>query len=176
MSDLEPNPPDTERVTPTPPRPPVKKSSRSTSIALVAALLYAVAGLAFAGGRLTAPAAASSGLTFQGGPNRFPLGSPGPGGGPVRALGGTLRGEVTAITSDSITIKLADGSSMTVALSADTTYHSSVPASPSEVTVGSTVAVQPGTIDAQPGASFDPQAGPGGFNFGPASDVTVVAD
>ena len=95
----------------------------------------------------------------------------------MRALGGgTLSGEVTALTGDSITIKLDDGSSVTVPLTAATTYHSSIPASSSDVSVGSTVAVQPGAIDAQPGASFDPQAGPGGLNFGPASDVTVVAD
>jgi hypothetical protein len=42
--------------------------------------------------------------------------------------------------------------------------------------VGSQVAVEPGQFDVQPGASFAPGSGPANLSFGPAQDVTVVAN
>ena len=159
---------------PPPPRAARKQSSALTWLLVIAALV-AVGGIAFAGGRLTAPAA-NNGNGF---PNGFPNATFQPGGGGLvnRGLGGTtLRGEVTAVSSDSITIKLANGSSVTVPLDAQTTYRQATSGSASDVTVGSQVAVEPGQVNIQPGASFAPGASPGNFTFGPATDVTVVSN
>jgi hypothetical protein len=95
-----------------------------------------------------------------------------------RGLGGgiTLRGEVMALSVDSMTIELENGASVTVPLDDETTYHTATPASAIDVIVGSTVTVQPTDTDVQPGASLDPRAGPPGLNFGPATDVTIVDD
>jgi hypothetical protein len=164
---------------------PKASSGRGTSLLLVLAATIAVGGIAFAAGRLTAPAAtASSGRPgngqFPGGNlpgGAFPsgdLGFPGRGGG----LGGvSLQGTVTAISADSITLELASGSTMTIPLDADTAFHASTAATAADVTVGSQVTVNPGTRVADPGASPDPNASPGpgtGLSFGPATDVTVT--
>jgi hypothetical protein len=168
---------------PTTPTRPARSRNRAGSVALVVAALVAVGGLAFAGGRLTAPASAATpggGNGFRGGGN-FPyasFGANGPGAGAFR--GGaelrsvSLRGQVTAISADSITIKLDDGTSVTVPLDNQTTYHDSTAGSESDVTVGSTVDVEPGTTNFAPGASFTPGGGTGALSFGPAVDVTVV--
>ena len=173
----------TDEAPPPPSQPvrPARKSNSSLTWLLAIAALVAVGGIAFAGGRLTAPAS-TSGNGFPGGngfPNGFPNASFQPGGGGLvnRGLGGTtLRGEVTAVSSDSITIKLENGSSVTVPLDDQTTYHSASAGSATDVTVGSQVAVEPGQIDFQPGASFAPGASAGNLGFGPAQDVTVVGD
>jgi hypothetical protein len=183
MSDLVApvEPTDTEPVQPTPPvYRPSRKQSRTGTIALAAAALVAVAGLAFAGGRLTAPAAAATGGNgFRGG--NFPFASfdpnggfPGGGnlGGGLRSV--TLRGQVTSASASSITIQLDTGSTVTLPIDSQTTYHKSMAGSSSDVAVGSTVVVEPGTTNSQPGASFNPAASPGSLNFGPAVDVTVV--
>jgi hypothetical protein len=160
---------------------PKRKDGGSLTSLLVIAALVAVGGIAFAGGRLTAPTGAT-GNGFPNGtgfPNGFPNGSFTPNGGGFanRGLGGTiLRGEVTAVSRDSITIRLDSGTSVTVPLDAQTTYHESTAGSATDVTVGSQVAVEPGQIDFQPGASFAPGASPDNINFGPAQDVTVVGD
>jgi hypothetical protein len=183
MSDLVApvEPTDTEPVQPTTPTPvyrPTRKQSRTGTIALAAAAFVAVAGLAFAGGRLTAPAsAASAGNNFRG---NSPFASFDPNGGfPGGGLSGqlrslTLRGQVTSVTASAITIQLDTGSTVTLPIDNQTTYHKSVSGSSSDVAVGSTVVVQPGTTNLQPGASFNPSASPGSLNFGPAVDVTVV--
>jgi hypothetical protein len=183
--------PATVPVTAGPPTPtrPARSRNRAGSVALVVAALVAVGGLAFAGGRLTAPASAATpggGNGFRGGGN-FPFasfGANGPGAGVFR--GGTdlrsvsLRGQVTAISSDSITIQLDNGSSVTVPLDSQTTYHDSTAGSAADVTVGSTVTVEPGTTTFQPGASpapgasFAPGGAAGALDFGPATDVTVI--
>ena len=163
-----------DTLSPPPTRPPARKANSSLTWVLAIAAMIAIGGIAFAGGRLTAPASASNNL--PGFPNGFPSGSFVPGGGITnRGLGGTtLRGEVTAVSSDSITINLDNGSSITVPLNAQTKYHQSTAGSAADVTVGTQVAVEPGQIDLQPGASFAPGASPGNLNFGPATDVTVV--
>ena len=169
---------------------PVKRQGRSGSVLLAVAGLVAVAGIAFAAGRLTAPAAAAGSTGTNGGGRfgGFPGGSFAPGGfrgGGTGAgnfaggLGGIqLRGQVTAMSATSITIKLENGTDVTVPLDSGTTYHQATAGSASNVIVGSTVTVQPGTANFQPGASPNPQAsgapGFGQVNFGPATDVTVV--
>ena len=180
-----------------PPVRPAKKQNRSGTVLLAVAGLVAVAGVAFAGGRLTAPpAAAADGATRTG---NFPFGSFTPGGG-FRGGGGNfpggggalglarsidVRGQVTAVTTDSITIKTDAGTDVTLPINSATTYHSATAATSSSVTVGSTVVIEPGTGTAAPGQSFAPGAIPsgapgaspgqfGGFNLGPATDVTVI--
>jgi hypothetical protein len=187
MSDIRPSdqsdplaPPDLPTYQPMTARPPARKSSRAGSVALLAAAFVAVAGLAFAGGRLTAPAAAAAGF---GGRFPFPSGAPGGGrqfpGGPggFGALGGslTVQGTVTAVSSDSITLQLSNGSLVTVPLDSQTTYHQATAGSASAVTVGSKAVIEPGSIDRTAGSSPAPDSSPGGFQFGPAVDVTVVA-
>jgi hypothetical protein len=161
---------------------PAKKGGRGGTIALVAATFVAVAGMAFAGGRLSAPTAAAG--NGQNGPfNRFGPGASfapgasfvpggGPGGGGRLTLGGTtLRGEVTAITTDSITVELDDGTSLTIPLNSATTYHQAAAADAGSVSVGDKVAVEPGA------PSISANASPGtGIQFGPAVDVTVTAN
>lgn len=179
------DPPATSPVAPgrTTPTRPARARNRAGSVALVVAALIAVGGLAFAGGRLTAPASAATpgaGNGFRGGGN-FPFasfGANGPGGAfrgaQLRAV--SLRGQVTAVTSDSLTLTLDTGTSVTVPLDSQTTYHDATAGSASDVAVGSTVVVQPGTTSFQPGASFNPGDGGAGtgLSFGPAVDVTVV--
>ena len=180
-----------------PPVRPAKKQNRSGTVLLAVAGLVAVAGVAFAGGRLTAPpAAAADGTTRTG---NFPFGSFTPGGG-FRGGGGNfpgggggalglarsidVRGQVTAVTADSITIQTDAGTDVTLPINSSTTYHSATAATSSSVTVGSTVVIEPSTGTA-PGQSFAPGAIPsvapgaspgqfGGFNLGPATDVTVI--
>ena len=182
------DPPATLPVIPGPATPtrPKRSTDRAGSVALVVAALVAVGGLAFAGGRLTAPASAATpggGNGFRnGGAGPFAsFGTGGPGGGGAFAGGGlrsvSLRGQVTAVSANSITIQIDNGTSVTVPLDSQTTYHDSVAGSASDVTVGTTVDVEPGTSSFRAGASFAPDASfaPGGaLNLGPATDVTVV--
>jgi len=172
---------------------PKPSSSRGTSLLLVLAAAIAVGGIAFAAGRLTAPAATAT--AGRQGFGQFPVASGDPGNGqgfpgngqlpgngqgfPGRdGLGGiSVKGTVSAVSADSLTIKLASGSEVTVPLSSSTTYHSATTSSAAAVTVGSQVSVTPGARTANPAATRDPNASPGpagGFAFGAASDVTVV--
>lgn len=159
---------------------PAPSSGRGTSLLLLLAGAIAIGGIAFAGGRLTAPAAATTGRFGDGqlpGYNRVPGdGQAFPGRGDV--FGGiALSGTVTAISADSITLELASGTSMTIPLDADTAYHAATAATAGDVTVGSEVRVTPGGRTANPGASLDPNASPGPgaeMSFGAATDVTVV--
>ena len=168
-----------------------KKSSRSGTIALLVAGFIAAAGLAFAAGRLTAPAAAAgttNGPTggFRFGPGRslapgqtFPAGAQF-GGGRAFGDGLTVRGEVTAIATDSITIKLDDGTSLQIPLNGSTTFHQATSSSGEDVAVGDKVAVQAGTptiTDGGPASAPAASPGSGGFGqfqLGPATDVTVI--
>lgn len=190
MSDEIPTLP-TDPVSPPYPTPTVrpvqKKQGRGGTLLLGLAAVVAVAGVAFAAGRFTAPAAAASNGTGRTG---LPFGSFNPGGGgfPGAGRGGqlgtlgrslTVRGQVTAASAISITVKLDNGSEVTLPLDSQTTYHTAVAGSATDVTVGSTVVVEPGTANIAPGASFNPTGSfnPGGFgavNFGPAVDITVV--
>ena len=167
---------------------PKSSGGRGTSLLLVLAGAIAIGGIAFAAGRLTAPAAATAGRfgdgqfpgdgQFAGGARGLPgngPGLPGQGGG----FGGvSLAGTVDAVSADSITVKLASGTSITILLDAKTTYHAATAATAGDVTVGSEVRVTPGGRTANPRASLDPNANPdqgtGGVSFGPATDVTVV--
>ena len=146
----------------TPPTVPVvspkKKSGNLTNILLIGAAFIAIGGIAFAGGRATAPAAASTGF-----PSGFaPTGSfaPGafPGGG---ALGGgnaslTISGTVKSIDGTTMTITTASGTE-TVVDTSSSTYHTKSAATASEVQADSPVQV---TVAGLGGLRPDASGGP----------------
>lgn len=154
---------------------PTSSSGRGTSLLLLLAGAIAIGGLAFAGGRLTAPAAASTAGRFGNG--QLPGYGQLPG--RVDGFGGvSLSGTVTAVSADSITLDLASGTSITIPLDGATAYRTATAATARDVTVGSDVRVTPGGRTANPRVSLDPNASPdpgaGGVSFGAATDVTVV--
>jgi hypothetical protein len=158
-------------------------SSRGTPILLALAGLVAVAGLAFLGGRLTAPAASAATTGYPAGGAGGALGAsasfvPGAGlygAGLGDAAGLSLEGTVESIEGTTLTLRIADGSTVTVDLSGSTTYHQQAAASSSAVTAGSQVQVQvvptgAGTAPLTGGAPLTSGA-PRTFT---ASDVTLV--
>lgn len=150
------------------------RRNRWLDVALGVAAVIAVAGIAFAGGRLTAPAATRTG--FNGG--NFPGGgafaslAPGqtPGQGFRGGFGGgaiALQGTITEVTADHITLKLASGQTIQIPISSDTAYHRETAASATDVQTGTQVLIQ-----LQQSAN-----GGGGIRNGQlpaARDVTIV--
>ena len=158
-------------------------------ILLVIGVIVALAGIGFAVGRLTAPAATAFGqgrggqFTGNGqsngqGPGAGQNGGNGTAGGRGFLGGGglALTGKVTELTADHVTLQLANGQSVTVAVDGSTTYHQQASASAADVQSGDTVIVEV-QRGAAPGASASPgNAGrQGGFGGGTASDVTITA-
>ena len=182
-------------ISPQPAEQPVKapaKQDRTTIALLLIAALVAVGGIGFALGHLTAPGAtAAANPSGRGGFNRgavpslapgqtFDLGQFGGGAGPrggvggVGGLGGGVTGTVQSITATSITIQEANGTSVTIDLSGNTTYHAAAAASPSDVKVGTSVTVQ---IDTSALASETPNPGASGALGGrtlTAKDVLIT--
>jgi hypothetical protein len=182
---------------PTPVEPVVVRPRRSgagmlVNVLLGLALVVAVGGVAFAAGRATAPASANAagrtglGQGGQGFNGPAASGAPGRGqgfggAGGAGGLGGavSVQGTVEAIDGSSMTIKLPSGTTVTIGLNGDTTYHTQAAATASDVTSGSTVIVQlqgrgfPGggqpTASGAPAPSGAPAAG-----LGTAGSVTVV--
>ncbi len=183
-------------------------SSRGTTILFLVAGLVAVGGIAFAVGRLTAPTASAAtgrfGTTgaFRGEFGATASSAPGAargffGGG----LGGgaadlSLQGTVQSISGNTMTLRTANGDTVTVDLTGATAYHRQAAASASDVTTGSQVLVQVqfnrtafGAGAAASGAPFGGGAGAGGGTSAggaaplasaaprtfTASDVTLVA-
>jgi hypothetical protein len=176
---------------------PVRQPARRRGvidIVLVVAAIFALGGVGFALGRLTAPAsqadAAGSGR-FQA---QLPNGGQGGNGGTGTGQGGfgagaggifgaggsgvTLTGEVTEVAADHITLKLASGQTIQIPIDASTAYHSQAAASASDVTTGSAVEVQvargggaPGTGN---GGTGNGGTGGGQFTLGAATSVTVI--
>jgi hypothetical protein len=154
---------------------PRRSSSRLLDVALLVAGLLAVGGVAFGVGRATAPVAAANGAgTFRnGGGTGFraggsfdPNAAPGRGG---FGLGGGLSidGSVTAVSADSITLKLANGQEVTFSLDSSTTYHQATAGTASDVAVGDTVSVK-----ATGGGRVFGQGGNGGAAASPAPDAS----
>jgi hypothetical protein len=158
-------------------------------ILLVIGVIVALAGIGFAVGRLTAPAATAFGQGRGGqftGNGQFNGQLPGAGqnGGDGTAggrgfLGGgglALTGKVTELTADHVTLQLASGQTVTVTVDGSTTYHQQTSATTADVQSGDTVIVQV-QRGAAPGASASPGTGgrQGGFGGGTASDITVTA-
>lgn len=151
-------------------------SARLLNAVLAIAVALAIGGVAFAAGRLTAPAPTNP--FGNGGPGQFfgngngNNGQGGPGG--FLAGGGvTLEGTVESLSGTTLTLKTSSGQTIQVTLDGTTTYHAQSDASASDVTTGSTVLVRvEGFRGGGPGASFAP--GNGGGTDQTAADVTVV--
>jgi hypothetical protein len=159
-----------------------KAKGRGTSwinVALGLALAVAIGGVAFAAGRMTAPATAAAngggagngrfGGNFAGG-GYFPGGGNG-GTGRLGGLGGggaSVQGTVTAVSPTSITLTTTGGQTVTIALNGTTTYHQESSATAGDVKSGGTVIVRLGfgARDGGPTASGAPNLA--------ATDVTVV--
>ncbi len=172
---------------------PKKRSTASTlvNVLLGVAVVVAVGGVAFAAGRATAPASTTSGRFgngtggFAGGGNFGPNASGAPGrggfGGAFGAGGGgvTLQGTVTAVASDSITLQLTNGQTITIPTDSSTTYHSQTAATAADVAAGKTVQVQLSGgrfVAGGNGAAASPgtTTGGAGRGLGAASSVTIV--
>jgi hypothetical protein len=158
---------------------PRSRSGRVLNLALGAALAIAVAGVAFAVGRGTAPVSAATG-----GRNAF--GGPGasfqPGGG-QGFRGGfgsdsrlSISGTVTAIGADSMTITTSSGATVEVSINGNTAYHQQSAATSADVSTGKTVVVQVegfgGRGGGGPGSSPAPSSGT--TTAPTATDITVV--
>ncbi|MGZ6256449.1 MAG: hypothetical protein ACXWMB_05480 [Candidatus Limnocylindria bacterium] len=144
-----------------------RKRPRAALVALALAGVLVVGGGGFALGRVTAPSPTFAG--FRGGNggnggNGFPGlggGANGPGGGGFR--GGGLEGTVESIGGDTMTLKTANGSTITVTLSSTTTYAKEVGGQASDITQGATVRI---------GVNFAAGA-PAGASV-PATSVTLI--
>lgn len=157
------------------------RGARLLNYALAGALVLAIAGVAFAVGRFTAPASANAG-GFPNGGGFFRNGN---GGGAVDGQGGgqngrgaffgggaTIEGTVDSVTATTLTLKTASGQTIQIALDGSTTYHAQTDASASDVSAGGKVLVRLNLRGAGGGANGGPAAS--GAPFSPtASDVTV---
>jgi hypothetical protein len=168
----------------------------SLPIVLALAALVAVGGVSFAGGRLTAPQSATvtglpQGAGLPGGA-RIPGGGgngQGTGGNPFgnlgRALGSgvAIRGTVSAVAADHVSLRLDSGQAIDIPIDAGTTYHRQASAASTDLATGTTVLVQlgagaaGGAGSAGPSASSPPNGVPGGIGrfIGTARDITIVA-
>ncbi len=187
-------PPAPAHETPAAPVTAVRRPARkrgAVDVVLVVAAIFAIGGIGFAVGRVTAPATVAGAGAGQfpgnGQAGQFPGNGQGgqfQGGGQGGFLGAggggiTLSGEVVAVTADQLTLKLASGQTIQVPLDSSTTYHSQAPATATDVTTGATVQVQVGRAGGNGGNG--PNASPGtggtggrGLNLGAATSVTVV--
>lgn len=180
----------TQPVVPAPAQVPLvkpKSSSRVLNAVLAIAAVVAIGGVAFAVGRSTAPAAATSARgnlpngIFQGGPGASlapgesagPSGFAGGGQGGLGGLGGglTISGTVQSVAGDTLTIETASGQTVELNLDSDTTYHRKTDAAAAEVTAGSTVEVQ---LDVAAGIGRPTASADASTPLGTASSVTVV--
>jgi hypothetical protein len=173
-----PSVPFSQTVSTTPPAviAPPKKADRTFTILLAVGLLIAVGGVTFAVGRITAPAAATTargnGAFGNGG---FPAGGTGAAGAGAGAAGlgrggfggGVLvTGTVDSISGTTMTLKEANGSTVTVNLAGTTTYHAQAAATSADVTTGKQV-----QVEAQIAGSFGGQGVPGAS---PGADASPV--
>ena len=140
-----------------------KRPPSTLFIVVVLAGFVAIGGVAFAVGRMTAPAAAfpGAGGNFNDGGGGFqpPGGQNGQGfpGGGFGGGGPSLEGTITALDGDSLTIQTADGSTVTVNLSDDTGYAQEETTSADALDTGDAVRVQVdlGSLQGQTGDEFD---------------------
>ena len=123
-----------------------RKTPRVALISLALAGAIIVGGGGFALGRVTAPGPTFAGFRGGnggdggngGGGNGFPGFGGGAGGG---FRGGGLQGTVQSISGDTMTLKTANGSTITVTLSSTTTYGKQVSAAQGDIATGSTVRI-----------------------------------
>lgn len=148
---------------------------------LALAAVVAIGGVAFAAGRVTAPATSRGG--FPGGfTSNGQIGqgvNPNGGTGALQGnrLGGAaaIKGEVVEITADHLTLKLASGQTVQIALATTTAFHQQAAATAADVATGRQVLVQLAARTPMPDQSpGTPGQGGSGFTLGAATDVTVV--
>ena len=186
-------PPPVAHEVPVAPVAAVRSPSRKrgvVDVVLVVALIFAVGGVGFAAGRITAPATATVAGAGRTGNGNFPGGGQFPGAGEFGNGGGNrgngfgfgggagginITGTVTEITADHLTLKLASGQSIQIALNGSTAYHSQTTATATDVRAGSTVQVQlTRGAGATGGGTGGTGNGTGGLSLGAASSVTVI--
>jgi hypothetical protein len=176
-----------QRFVPIGPTTAVRRGRSPVDLLLIGAAVLAIGGVAFAVGRMTAPATAA---TFPGGgqfvpgrlagpdaslaPGETPaaggpqVGGPGLGGPGGLIRGGmSLTGTVTSVGSDSVTMTLESGEEVTVALDDATEYRTASEATVDALSVGSTVDIAVGLDGLAPGGAGDTPTLT-------ADDVTVV--
>jgi hypothetical protein len=199
LASIEAAAPVAARLPVTPSKKPAGSSSNSrrANILLGVAGVVAVAGIAFAGGRMTAPVAAAGtggpGFGAGGGANgEFPgfgggaNGTGGAGGGFAGGgLGGAsvLSGTIVSVASDSLTLKIGGangnpGIEIKIPLAPSTAVHTQTAASSSALAAGQKVLVQLGAPAAGSAAGATPAPAASGAPRqvqAPASDVTIVA-
>lgn len=162
------------------------------TIGFVLAVVVAAAGLGFAGGRLTAPAAATNPRGNFGNFGANPgNGANGPAAsGAVGRNGGfggfgagdvSLTGQVTAIADGSITVQTTGGQNVTVEVPSTVTYHAQAGATATDVKVGSSVELTVSRPSFRgpdgsgaPAASQPTTGGAGGFGLS-ATDILVLS-
>lgn len=189
LASIEPSAPVGARLPVAPTKKPAGSgsSSRMANLLLGVAGVVAVAGIAFAAGRMTAPVAAAGdgrGFGGGGGNGEFPGGFGGGAGGNGGGFGGGLRGAgvlqgtVVAVAPDSLTLQIGGvngnpGLEIKIPLAASTTVHTEVAASSSVLAAGQKVLVQLGAPTAgstpAPAASGAPRQ-----VQAPASNVTII--
>jgi len=165
-----------------PPTRPRAATSRALNVVLGVAVVVAVAGIAFAAGRLTVPAAASTGGfgNRPGNGGYFPGFVNGGNGNGALGGGGVIEGTIVAVGADSLTIRIGgtanggQGLEIQIPISASTAVHTQASATSGDLSAGQKILVQLGTpttgATAAPAASGAPRA-----IQQPATDVTIVA-
>ena len=155
-------------------RRPARRSSSTTAL-LAIGVLIASSGIGFAIGHMTGGSSTSGTNSANGLPNGgnggqfadasgrpdFPGGLGGGGG------GAAITGTVVSVTNDSMTLKLANGSTITIGLGSTTTYHGQTSAAQTDVKTGATVSVKTSGGQVQPDASAS-------ASTGTATDVTIT--
>ena len=172
-------------ATPVPATPRKRSGGGILNVVLVVAAAVAIGGVAFAIGRGTAPASATTGGRGNPGVIVAPGGSFVPGGSGLPGFGGGrggfggaagglgISGTVESIDGDTMTIKTANGQTIEVTISDSTTYHTQAPATAADVTTGSTVQVQL-DLNGQGGAVRPGASGAPSGPLGTAGSVTVI--
>ena len=162
-------------------RPGHARRASSVTALLVIGAIVAACGIGFAAGRATSTGqtgtgGTGTGQTGGGAPAGLGVGL-GPGGFDTRALGidVAVTGTVVSVTSESITIKLADGQTTTIATGASTTYHEQNSTTSASVSAGQTVSVKVNGSSGRPD-DLNPASSPGaGAGAQTATDVTITA-
>jgi hypothetical protein len=162
---------------------PAGASARFVNLALGAALVVAVGGVAFAAGRGTAPATSTgAGLLPAGlGPNA----SFTPGGVPGGGLGGrgltgaggvSLEGTVVGIDEHALRIETESGQTIELTIDGETEFHRQADAGAADLSAGSTVIVriEGGVRGGLGGGAGAGASGAPGLQAGAATDVTIV--
>jgi hypothetical protein len=132
-----------------------RRGSSALTLLLGVALVVAVGGVAFAAGRLTAPATAASTTGLGRGGNGTGFGgagaAPGASGGTGAGAGGlgaaaeiSVQGTVQSVSPTEISLTLPTGATIQIPVDSTTKYHGQSAATASDVKAGSQVLIQVG--------------------------------